>query len=76
MAAQIECLALLCEGRMTGDHTLLRDLRECGDDVLGEPIGKIFLFRVIRQVIEGRTAIDGRSVNGGTDSPFSPVGAV
>ena len=46
---------------MTKNHVLPG---QSGDDVLGETVRKVFLFRVAAHILNGRTAIDGLSGSG------------
>ena len=39
-------------GRVAGDHEQVGEARDVGDDVLGQPVGEVFLIRIPRQVLE------------------------
>ena len=49
---QIDCLALVGKAGVARDHHQPGDLRQVGDDVLADTVGKILLFRVARPVLE------------------------
>src|ERR1700720_3046651 len=46
--------ALVGEYRIARDDGKARDLREIGDDVLGDAIGEILLLRIAAHVVEGQ----------------------
>jgi hypothetical protein len=50
--ADIDVLALEREGRVAGDDEELRELRQRGDDVLGNAVGEILLFGIAAHVGE------------------------
>ena len=52
--ADVDVLALERESRIAGDDEELRELRQRGDDVLGNAVGEIFLFGIPAHVGEGQ----------------------
>src|SRR5262245_23163596 len=57
----IDDAPLVCETRVAGDDKQGLEMRQRRDDVLGYPVGKIFLFRIGAQIGEGEMAIEGLS---------------
>ncbi len=42
------------EGRVPGDHHQVLEAGQFGDNVLGDPVREVFLFRIARHVVEGQ----------------------
>ena len=47
-------LSLVGEGRISGDHKQVWNIRECGDDGFGDPIAKEFLFWITTHILKGQ----------------------
>src|SRR5438067_1996771 len=70
----IDRLPLVGEGRIASDHEQPGNAGKRGDDFLDHAVDEIFLLRVARHVLEGKTAIDGLSGSGKTATGGSATG--
>src|SRR5262245_65060109 len=48
----VHCLALVREARMACDHKQRAETRQCSNDVLHHPVGKVLLLGIAAQVRE------------------------
>ena len=70
----VDGLALVRERGVAGDDEQPRDLREVGDDVLGDAVAEVFLLGVAAHVVE-RQHDDRRSRRrGAVGAPMAPAG--
>jgi hypothetical protein len=46
--------ALVGKGRVPGDHEASGDSRQIRGQIIGDPVGEIFLLRIVRQILEGQ----------------------
>ena len=50
--ANIDCLILIGEGGIAGDHEEPRNLRQGGNNVFGNPVGEVLLLGITRHVVK------------------------
>src|SRR5215216_4622404 len=49
---RVSCSSLVSEGRVASDYEKPPPFRQCGDDVLGEPVHEVFLLGIAAHIVE------------------------